>query len=175
MVWSLSATDSQSSTQIAQLSMHPTLGPVQTMAKLWEEKRLDQWKCRNAQSRPLGLHTRGRSPKDVATFLGSYGAKSLASPGRANARLKLPSRGRTFFFIRRKRQISDFKILQMVWGMAFGLVLWGFTLLPAKGFKWIILINFFSPKASPLDIVLVQKSDASPLDLGIVWTGQTGP
>ena len=26
------------------------LGPVHTMAKHWEEKRLDQWKCRNVQS-----------------------------------------------------------------------------------------------------------------------------
>ena len=36
------------------LSLPPTmmtyLGPVHTMAKLREEKRLDQWKCKNAQS-----------------------------------------------------------------------------------------------------------------------------
>jgi hypothetical protein len=32
------------------VSLELDLGPVQTMARLWEEKRLDHRKCRNAQS-----------------------------------------------------------------------------------------------------------------------------
>jgi hypothetical protein len=34
-----------------------------------------------------------------------------------------PLDGKGIFF-----QISDFRFLQMVWGLAFGLVLWSFTL-----------------------------------------------
>ena len=87
--------------------------------------------------RPLGLHTRGRSIKDVAskrvkvaTLLGSYGVKSLAS------RAKLGSSKMLNPNFRREAKMFFIKYSKF-----------------DSGFKWIIYYIFFSPKSSPLDIV----------------------
>ena len=93
------------------------LGPVQTMGKLREEKRLDQLKCKNAQS-PSSRPSHKRPKSKERRLQKSLGGKTFRKLWRQefglsskvwveqNAQPKLPSRGRTVFSLKYSKYIS---------------------------------------------------------------------
>jgi len=117
------------------------------MAKLWEEKRLDQWKCRNVQSpssRPSHQRAKSKGRRLQKSLGGSTSRKLWRQEFGLSSKMLNPN----FYREAKHFSIEIFKIWQ-----------------------WIILIFIFQPKGFSSWHSLVQKSDASPLDLGIVWTG----
>ena len=103
-----------------------------------------------------------------------------------NARPKLPSRGRTFFSlkysksdriwtVRWKRhifkfQISDFCKWYGVWPLDSSFEASQVRTMTGQRLQMDYFNIFFQPKGFSSRYSLVQKNDASPLDLGIVWT-----